>query len=297
VLCSVGGRGALGLGRLTVDLGLVSLLGGTPALLGLVEALEALAFPGLGAAFTFVGASLAFVGLALALIGDAISLVGDPLAAVRHPLARVGTQLTLGQLALAPLAFVLAGIFVVGRASVRRPEHAVECSSRFPPAPFGESGPERRLRGSERSPDHSRFPRVREILGGMSHDQYDQVRRDAERARLDAQVALDAARRRAAMIAGRLDELRSRGADPHPHDDGGDRGPREALTAVEFARDRDRRGHERAARAHERAARRHDAAAAVYDRQDDAAGATRERTAGVRERHAAEHDRLAATQT
>jgi hypothetical protein len=130
----------------------------------------------------------------------------------------------------------------------------------------------------------------------MSPGQSDEVRRDAERARRDAQVALDLATRRAKMIAARLDELRSgryTGRDDHD----GDRRVHEAAAAADLARERGLRACERAARAHDCAARQHDAAAAVYDGQGDAAGAALERAAGVRDREAAEQDREAARRT
>jgi hypothetical protein len=123
-----GGGGALGGADLTVDLGLISLVGRAAALLGFIEAREAFAFAGLGRAFAFVGAALACVGLALALIGDALTIVGDALASVRRALARVGSTLALCELVLSPLELNLAVVVVVGRASVRKPEHAVQCS-------------------------------------------------------------------------------------------------------------------------------------------------------------------------
>jgi hypothetical protein len=128
----------------------------------------------------------------------------------------------------------------------------------------------------------------------VSRNRHDEVRRDAERARVDAQEALDAAKRRGEEIAARLSRLRSAGSDQSSP---GHRGEQDARDAFEMAatwRDQARRGYERAARAHDRAARRHDSAAAFHDSRADSAGARRERAAGVREREAAEQDRRAA---
>jgi hypothetical protein len=279
--------GALGGGGLAVDLGLISLVGCAAALLRLIQAIAALAFASLGGAFACVGAALALVGLALALVGDALTLIGDALAAARRPLALVGSLLAFGELALSPLEVVLARV-VVGRASVCRPEHAPQCPRLCSHA---------RVRSARSfSLDRARLGNGARtaILERMSRAQSDQVRRGAERARRDAQAALELARRRAAMIAARLVELRTRGGLARLDDDERERRAREAAAAAGSARERDLRGHERAARAHDRAARQHEAAAAVYDGRGDAAGAARERAAGARQRRAAEEDRQAA---
>jgi hypothetical protein len=128
----LGRRGALRGGDLAVDLGLVALIGCPAALLGLAEALKAFAFAGLGGAFALVGAALALVGLALALVGDALTLVRDALAPACCRVARFGSTRTLGEVAVSPLEFELAAVFVVGRASLRRAEHGVQCSRLSP---------------------------------------------------------------------------------------------------------------------------------------------------------------------
>jgi hypothetical protein len=136
--------------------------------------------------------------------------------------------------------------------------------------------------------------RVRETWQMLRGDPYEEVRRDAEHARIDAQQALDAARRRGEEIAARLSRLRSSSRAAASPGDRGDLDTRDAFAIAATWRDQERRGYERAARAHDRAVRQHDSAAALYDGQADSAGAGRERSAGVRERQAAEQDRRAA---
>jgi|1186.fasta_scaffold32010_2 hypothetical protein len=125
-------------------------------------------------------------------------------------------------------------------------------------------------------------------------DRYDEVRRDAKRARADAQAAVVVAARRAEEIASLLTELGMRDAPDRGHMSEVDRHVTDPFVALQSARDQERRGRERAARAHDRAARQHDRLADVYERQDDLAGCVRERAVGVRERHAAAQDRRAA---
>jgi hypothetical protein len=128
----------------------------------------------------------------------------------------------------------------------------------------------------------------------VRRDYYEEVRRDADRVRLEAQEALDAARRRGEEIAARLSQLRNPDRAHASPGDAGDPDARDAFAIAATRRDQERRGYERAARAHDRAARQHDSAAAFYAGQADSAGAQRERAAGVRERHAAEQDRRSA---
>jgi hypothetical protein len=126
-------------------------------------------------------------------------------------------------------------------------------------------------------------------------NRYDEVRQDAERARADAQAAIDAARRRHEDLAGLLQRA-GRGGGPRREDRlaAAAAGVSDRFVAVKSAQDRERRARERAARAHDRAAREHDRMASVYEGREDEPRAARERAAGVRERQAAEQDRRAA---
>jgi hypothetical protein len=132
---------------------------------------------------------------------------------------------------------------------------------------------------------------------GEAVDRYDAVRNEAERARADAQAAIDVAMRRADEVTAYVRELRGGRLADRSADRAGRWGANDGFAALKSAHDRERRAHERSARAHDRAAREHDRLAECYEVRDDDPGAVRERAAGVRERQAAEQARRAAKQT